>query len=282
MNSIDKRTEVIVLAASYVVLVAANILGEVLKFGGVTAADVSNEVFAWFAPAGYVFSIWSVIYIGLAIWIVRLIKDETHDEGFAGLPIGIETMLFATSCVLNIAWLAFWHLRVFPATIPVIVLLLIVVAILYLKTRQRSDAWLDRVPIAIYVSWLTVATIANVAHVITRSATADAGIAPALSTIILLLVLAGLTFLARKALDEYVFGIVVAWAGIGIGVHLVPVSPLVGVASILISTIGIAAVLLPWNRLLAASADSRKRSGRRNSNRRDSSRRRPAPIRRNN
>lgn len=260
MQEKDRRIETIVLAVSFVVLVAANALGEIFKFGGVTAADVSNEVFAWFAPAGYVFSIWSVIYIGLAVWIVRLIKDEGADQGFAGLPIGIEAVLFAVSCVLNIAWLALWHLKVFAATIPVIIALLVVVAILYLLTWQRSESPLDRIPPAIYASWLAVATVANIAHVATRAATADAGIAPALSTIILLLVFVGLAFAIRRVFNDYVFGIVVAWAGIGIGVRLVEVSPLVGVIAILISTIGVAAALLPWDRLIASSRGNQRSS----------------------
>lgn len=260
MQEKDRRIETIVLAVSFVVLVAANALGEIFKFGGVTAADVSNEVFAWFAPAGYVFSIWSVIYIGLAVWIVRLIKDEGADQGFAGLPIGIEAVLFAVSCVLNIAWLALWHLKVFAATIPVIIALLVVVAILYLLTWQRSESPLDRIPPAIYASWLAVATVANIAHVATRAATADAGIAPALSTIILLLVFVGLAFAIRRIFNDYVFGIVVAWAGIGIGVRLVEVSPLVGVIAILISTIGVAAALLPWDRLIASSRGNQRSS----------------------
>ena len=260
MQEKDRRIETIVLAVSFVVLVAANALGEIFKFGGVTAADVSNEVFAWFAPAGYVFSIWSVIYIGLAVWIVRLIKDEGADQGFAGLPIGIEAVLFAASCVLNIAWLALWHLKVFAATIPVIIALLVVVAILYLLTWQRSESPLDRIPPAIYASWLAVATVANIAHVATRAATADAGIAPALSTIILLLVFVGLAFAIRRVFNDYVFGIVVAWAGIGIGVRLVEVSPLVGVIAILISTIGVAAALLPWDRLIASSRGNQRSS----------------------
>lgn len=253
-----KRPETIVLAISYVVLVAANALGEIFKFGGVTAADVSNEVFAWFAPAGYVFVIWSVIYIGLAVWIVRLALDDRHSRRIAGLPVGIETVLFVASCVLNIAWLALWHLKVFPATIPVIVALLVAVIALYMATRKRSESWIDRTPIAVYASWLTIATIANIAHVVTRSASSDAGLAPAVSTIALLLALAAVAYLARRILGEYAFGIVVAWAGIGIGVRLTPVEPIVGVATILISTIGIAAVLLPWEKMGAASNRQRR------------------------
>lgn len=52
------KYDIAVLVISYIVLVAFNALSEALELGGVTAGDVSNEVFAWFAPAGYVFSIW--------------------------------------------------------------------------------------------------------------------------------------------------------------------------------------------------------------------------------
>ena len=118
-----KRPETLVLVVGYIALIAANALGELFKFGGVTSAEVSNEVFAWFAPSGYVFTIWSVIYVGLVVWI-----DGSRRIGFLGLPIGLDTALFVASCALNVVWLAFWHLRVFPATIIVIVALFVVVA----------------------------------------------------------------------------------------------------------------------------------------------------------
>lgn len=75
MKKLQIVPETVVLAVSYVAMVAFNALGEIFKLGGVTSADVSNEVFAWFAPAGYVFMIWSVIYVGLAVWGVRLAMD---------------------------------------------------------------------------------------------------------------------------------------------------------------------------------------------------------------
>ncbi len=249
MKHLKKSTEAIVLVISYVVLIAANMLGEAFRFGGVTAGDISNEVFAWFAPAGYVFAIWSLIYIGLIIWIIRLIRDNQHNRALPFLPISIEAALFAISCVLNIAWLAFWHLRVFPATIPIIIALLVVVAILYFLTWQRSKSPIDRVPLAIYTSWLVIATIANIAHVATRETTSDAGLIPVISTLVLLIALVVATYVVRRIFNEYAFGLVVAWAGIGIGVRIISLSPIIGVVIILVSTIGIAAALIPWENI---------------------------------
>lgn len=249
MKHLKKPTEAIVLVISYVVLIAANMLGEAFRFVGVTAGDISNEVFAWFAPAGYVFAIWSLIYIGLIIWIIRLIRDNQHNRALPFLPISIEAALFAISCVLNIAWLAFWHLRVFPATIPIIIALLVVVAILYFLTWQRSKSPIDRVPLAIYTSWLVIATIANIAHVATRETTSDAGLIPVISTLVLLIALVVATYVVRRIFNEYAFGLVVAWAGIGIGVRIISLSPIIGVVIILVSTIGIAAALIPWENI---------------------------------
>lgn len=246
-----KRPETLVLVVSYIALIAGNALGELLKFGGVTSAEVSNEVFAWFAPSGYVFTIWSVIYVGLAVWIVRLVGDGSRRIGFLGLPIGLDTALFVASCALNVVWLAFWHLRVFPATIIVIVALFVVVGTLYIMTWQRSKSWLDRAPVALYASWLAVAVVANVAHVVARSAPGG-GVFAAASTIVLLVLLAGATYVVRRIFDDYIFGIVVLWAGIGIGVRLVAVSPVTGVLAIVVSTLGVAAALLPWNSMLRA------------------------------
>lgn len=242
---------------TYLALVAFNAMSEIFRLGGVTAGDVSNEVFTWFAPAGYVFSIWSVIYIGLAIWAVRFafLRGSSQDGMTGGefsarsRRIGPEAVLFVLSSILNIAWLVMWHLRVFPATIAVIAAMLACVAVWYLETRRRSDSPLDWEPIAIYGSWLTLATVANVAHVLTRSTPTDAGLIPAVSTVVILILLVGVAYAVRYVFDEYAFGLVLAWAGIGIGVHLLDVSAPMGVAVIVLSVLGPALALLPWERI---------------------------------
>lgn len=242
------------LAVSYIVLIAANALGEILRFGGTTSASVSNEVFAWFAPAGYVFMIWSLIYIGLIVWLVRLAMAGGSTRADGGPAVRRESLVFVLSCVLNIVWLALWHLRVFAAGIVVIVLLLASVAALYMMTYKRSESWLDRAPISLYASWLAVATVANIAHVATRATDGGNAVVSAVSTIVLLVLFAGAAYLVRRTFGDYVFGIVVAWAGIGVGVHVIEVAPVIGVVAILISTIGVAAVLVPWETLMARRA----------------------------
>lgn len=245
--------EGLLVIVTYLALVAFNAMSEIFRLGGVTAGDVSNEVFTWFAPAGYVFSIWSVIYIGLAVWVVRfafLRGDRVRACREArSRRIDPEALLFMLSSVLNVAWLVLWHLRVFPATIAVIAAMLVCVVVWYLETRKRFDSPFDWEPIAIYGSWLTLAAVANVAHVLTRSTSTDVGLIPAVSTVVILVALVAVAYIVRKVLDEYAFGLVLAWAGIGIGVHLLEVSAPMGVAVIVLSVLGSALALLPWDRI---------------------------------
>ncbi len=241
--------ETIVVGVSFAAMVAVNALTEILRLNGVTAADVSGEVYAWFAPAGYVFTIWAVIYLGLAVWAVRLARDRRHARQLSVLSVGAEAALFALSCALNIAWLILWHLRVFALTVPVIVALLAVVVALYVVTRKRSNARWDWTPLSLYASWLSIAAVANIAHVLTRTVTADTGPVPAVTTFAVLIVFVLASFLARRLFDDVVFGLVVAWAGIGVGVHVMAASNLAGVALIVISVLGVALALVPWERV---------------------------------
>lgn len=243
-----RSLDVPVAVGSFVALVAFNALSEALRLGGVTSADVSNEVFAWFAPAGYVFMIWTAIYVALAVWLVRFVRFDPRPAPARGLPVSRECALFVLSCALNVSWLALWHLRLFALTVPVIVALLACAWSLYALVRERSDSPLDWAAFSAYGSWLSVATVANVAHVLTRLYPGDAGAFQAVSTIVLLVALLVGSLSLIRALMDPVPALVVAWAGVGIGVRLLEVSTSVGVAAIALSALGAMAALVLMQR----------------------------------
>ncbi|MEG1831613.1 MAG: TspO/MBR family protein [Raoultibacter sp.] len=252
--------EILVVWVAFVAMVVCNALFEILKLGGVTSADVSNEVFAWFAPAGYVFSIWSLIYIGLVVWLVLFTRNDRAREPFFGLPFSIEGVLFVLSCVLNVAWLLSWHLRVFPASITIIICLLVCVALLYVLTRRQADAWYQWAPVSLYMAWLCVATLANIAHVATRQSMGDIFLVSAISTVVLVLVVWVLAFVMKRLFGDFVFGLVVLWAAIGIGVRLIDVSAVVGVIVIAFSAIAAFLLYFPWQRFAPKQSPRRKKA----------------------
>ena len=88
-------------AAMWVALIATivvNILSNTLPINGQTAAEISNRLDVLFKPAGYVFSIWILIYALLVIWLILVYRKVKN--GQFNKKIGY---LFIVSCALNIA-----------------------------------------------------------------------------------------------------------------------------------------------------------------------------------
>nr|WP_316046126.1 hypothetical protein [Planococcus glaciei] len=71
---------ILLMTIAFIAIIVVNALANILPINGQTTGEISNRLPVMFTPAGYVFSIWSVIYILLAIWIigfwVRLKKDK--------------------------------------------------------------------------------------------------------------------------------------------------------------------------------------------------------------
>lgn len=243
-----KRTNAVAVWAAYAAMVACNVLFEVFALGGTTAAEVSNEVLAWFTPAGYVFSIWSLIYIGLAVWLVAYTAEAAHDKPRSAIPLGQTALLFVVSCALNIVWLAFWHARMIIPSVVVIVVLLAVVGMLYARMYATSDRIIDRIPVSLYFAWLCVATLANIAHAATRFTGSEASAVQPVSVFVLAIVLFALAAYLKRARGDYVFCAVVIWAVVGIGVQLMGVNVLVAVLVIMIAGFGALAVYFPWEK----------------------------------
>jgi tryptophan-rich sensory protein len=136
---------------------------------GALAADATP-----LAPAGPAFSIWSVIYLGLAVYAVwQVLPRHRHDE--RQRRIG---WLAVASLVLNAAWILCAQAGLLPLTVVVIVLLLaVLLAIFEQLRRSRPGSWLEAVVVdgtfGLYLGWVSVATVANIAAWL-----ADAGVRP--------------------------------------------------------------------------------------------------------
>ena len=55
---------------SLISTVIINALANIVPFNGQTTGEISDSFPVYFVPAGYVFSIWSVIYLGLLAYAV--------------------------------------------------------------------------------------------------------------------------------------------------------------------------------------------------------------------
>ena len=239
--------------------ISVNGLGNALPLNGQTTAAVSDKFPVFFVPAGYVFAIWGVIYIG---WIAFAI--------FQALPAQRENPrlrrirgLFVLASLANAAWLVAWHYELFPLTVVIMFSSLACLSAIYVRLDiQRTsvsylEKWMVDVPFSIYLGWIGVATIANVTDLLYYWKWDGWGIAPEVWAIIMLgvtLILALAMTLQRR---DVAFLLVFLWSFVGIAVKQAA-TPLVGnsawVASVLVALMIAITLLYQRRTMLNATA----------------------------
>lgn len=117
-----------------------------------------------FAPAGTAFSIWSVVYAGLAAYaIFQLLPAQRASARQAQLRPWASL-----SAILNAAWIGSVQLELLLVSVAVIVVLLAVLIRILLILRATSpssttDTLLTHGTFGVYLGWVCVAVTANVA-----------------------------------------------------------------------------------------------------------------------
>ncbi|CAG9622942.1 TspO/MBR family protein [Sutcliffiella rhizosphaerae] len=207
-------TRLLVNIAAFILVIVINFLANALPMNGLTTGDIANRITVLFQPAGYVFSIWSFIYLLLGIWVIRQFPKSSRNS-----PIYTNTSgLFVLSCILNSAWVVLWHYGFWVTTVAVMLSLLVTLIALYIKLRDSSPGKLDKATFSIYLGWISVATIANISYVLVEVGWDGFGISDVTWTIIMLIVAALLAIWFRIANKDWIYPLVFVWAFVGIGV----------------------------------------------------------------
>lgn len=197
---------------SLIVMIAMNALANIIPLNNQTTGEISNKLDVLFTPAGYVFSIWSVIYILLIIWLMMIYKPmRRHD---VDRKIGFA---FIASCVWNIAWLICWHFEFFNTSIVFMLLLLVTLIFIYSNYTNNEQTFAKRLPFSIYLAWISVATIANISYVLKYNGV-TLGINELFGSFVLVILAAALAILAVKVSRDLYFLAVITWALIGVSV----------------------------------------------------------------
>ncbi len=151
-------------ALSVVIALTVNILASALPLNGQNTGEISDRFQVFFVPAGYVFAIWGIIYIGwIAFAVYQFLPAQKESPRLRRLG-----WLFALSGLFNAAWLFTWHYNTFSLSVIVMLALLLLLIASYLKlnvgrTRvSNTEKWTVDIPFSVYLGWISVATIANV------------------------------------------------------------------------------------------------------------------------
>jgi len=221
-----------------VATITINGLANALPINEQTTGEISDRFHVYFVPAGYVFSIWGLIYLALMAFAVYQALPAQRENPHLR-RIGY---LFALSCVANSAWIFLWHYEFFELTLVAMFGLLLSLIAMYLRLgigRVRvstAEKWLVHIPFSIYLGWITVATIANVTSVLYYLNWDGWGIRPEIWAVIMLVVGAGITSAVSISRGDVAYVLVIVWAFVGIAVKHAA-TPLVAITAGLMALI---------------------------------------------
>jgi tryptophan-rich sensory protein len=186
-------------------VIAMNALATTGYIGGVTPEVISDKYPTFVTPAGYAFSIWGWIYLGLIIFSIYQALPSKFEK-FARMRT-----LYLISCLLNCLWLYFWHHEQITVSLLVILTLLASLAFINL-TLERENNLLARFVFGLYFGWVTVASIVNatIALIFNGVQTSDA--TAIWLAVGLIIVAAIIGVFLRHKLPNIAYPIAIAWA----------------------------------------------------------------------
>jgi len=211
---VSKRIAALV---AYLVMVAVNGLAVTLPINGVETGDVSDRYGSLFAPAGFTFSIWGVIYTLLGIYSVyQLIRTNELIEAI--------TIPYIASSVLNTIWILCWHYDLIWLSVLVMIgilisLIRIVDTIAAHGVTIGNDParyLMQRAPFSVYFGWICVATVANVSTFLISVGWRGSGFSEEIWTVLTLVVAAAIGLAATTVNRDVAYGLVFVWAFFGI------------------------------------------------------------------
>jgi hypothetical protein len=200
---------------------AMNWLANALPLNGRTTGQISDAFSAnVFAPAGYVFAIWGIIYLGL----IAFAAYQFTPAGRLSPAVRRVGGWFALSNIANAVWIVLWHYEIFAATMAAIVVLLVslcaIVARLGMPRGAASlgDRWLVYLPFSVYLGWISVATIANASIFLLDLGWDGRPLSPPIWGLLLLAVATGLGAWMVLRRGDLAYVTVLVWAFVGIAV----------------------------------------------------------------
>ncbi len=207
--------------------IAFNYWANALPLGGATTGEISDRYPTLVTPAGYTFSVWGVIFLGLTLLAAyQALPGRPEEPTLRRLRWPV-----ALSCAASVAWLLLWHLGHPGAAFFFLPALAASVGVAFvgLQTAAAPTTRVERLLVAptlgVYFGWATAATIVGAAaSLVSRGWTTAAvgGDASRVTAVALIAVAAGLgagiggSVRWRVRSGALAYGLTVAWALLGV------------------------------------------------------------------
>lgn len=208
----------IVVAVTFIAMIVINFLAQSLPINGVTPGEVSDSLPNLFAPAGWTFLIWGLIYLTLAAFTVYQFGFTKRYRDRPALDK--VRVLFVLSSLSNIAWIFSWHYGYFVWSILLMIVILVALIVINLtldgERLMRAEKIVVRLPFSLYFGWITVATVANATALLVSVGWDFFGLSEQAWAVAILIaaMLIGTATTMRRT--DMTYGLVLIWAYVGI------------------------------------------------------------------
>jgi hypothetical protein len=225
-----------------------SLAGSTKILGGKLTAEISDANPTLITPAGYVFSIWGIIYILLGVFVVFQALPSQKGRDYHE-KIG---WLFILSSLLNIVWLFLWQFEYLIFSVVLMFLLLATLIAVYLRLKIGKSTVTFReklavhMPFSVYLGWITIASIANVSATLVSLNWDGFGVSAESWAALVIIVALIITLLVVATRKDAAYALVIIWALVGIAVKQSSnqtVFMLTEISAIIIA-IGLAATIL--------------------------------------
>lgn len=233
----------------FLVTIIVNGAANALPLNGITTGELSDKYANLFTPAGYVFSIWGIIYLLLAAFTYYQYTandDELHEK------IG---WLFVISSFFNSIWIFFWHYEYLLLSLFAMIGLLVSLILIYRRLEiglvevSPKKLYMVHTTFSVYLGWITVAPIANVAALLVGTGWDGFSNTSIYITAAMILIALLLTLVYIYDRGDIAYSAVIVWALGGIIQKQMNTFLIPWVAGISVAVIVVALVLLKMGKL---------------------------------
>lgn len=205
---------------AFLMMILVNALANILPINGVNTGEVASTYNNLFTPDKITFSIWGLIYIYLALFIIYqfgIIRQSKPKKTVDNLGI-----LFILSCILNSLWIISWHYYKIGLSLLIMFLLLATLIGIYNKlirynlSENKLEYYFVRIPFSIYLGWISVATLANISVFVVSFKFETTTMISNIWLVITLIIGGIIAVQMLRRHNDIVYALVVIWAYIGI------------------------------------------------------------------
>ena len=220
-NSGDILRQLVTITAVVTAFIV-NVLSNIFPLNGLTIGGISNTLFkdVLIIPANYAFAIWGLIYLGLfALAIYQVLPSQRENPNLRKTGY-----LLTIASVAQSIWVYLFLSRLFVLSVIAMLLILVPLIVMYLRLRiattfaSRAEKWFIRYPISIYLGWISVATIVNIASALYINNWKGFGISAEAWTVVMIIIATVIAAIALLQRQDIAYSGVTLWALIAIAI----------------------------------------------------------------